>query len=64
MAERIRILVAEDHPAVRSSLTSLLGAQEDFDVVGAAEDGVAAVEMARRLTPQVVLMDHDMPRMK
>jgi DNA-binding NarL/FixJ family response regulator len=63
MADRIRIMVAEDHPLVRSSLTCLLETQGDFHVVGEAEDGHVAVELARTTGPEVIVMDYDMPRM-
>ncbi len=64
MAQSIRIVIAEDHPLVRSSLACLLNSQAGFEVVGEAEDGIEAVEMARRLQPDVMVMDYDMPRLK
>jgi len=57
----IRILIADDHALVRSGLRALLAAQSDLEVVGEAEDGVVAVEQARRLNPDVVVMDLTMP---
>lgn len=56
------VLVADDQPAVRSGLRILLES-EGFDVLGEADDGAAAVELARRLRPDVVLMDIRMPRL-
>lgn len=56
----IRILIAEDQQLVRQGLAALLRA-EDVEIVGEAEDGVAAIEMARTLKPDIVLMDLSMP---
>jgi two-component system response regulator NreC len=58
---RIRVLIADDHSVVRSGLRALLNAELDLEVVGEAEDGVAAVEKCRQLLPNVVLMDLTMP---
>lgn len=58
---RTRVLVADDHPVVRSGIVALLGATEDFEVVGEASTGLEAVELALQLTPDVVLMDLRMP---
>lgn len=58
---RIRILVVDDHPIVRSGITSVLASQADFDVVGEAENGDEAVSAAARLEPDLVLMDLRMP---
>ncbi|MGZ4792631.1 MAG: response regulator transcription factor, partial [Ilumatobacteraceae bacterium] len=57
----IRILLADDHVLVRAGLSQLLDAQPDIDVVGVACDGQEALEMARKLSPDVVLMDLQMP---
>lgn len=59
----IRILIADDHALIRESLTQLLGAQDDFDIVGAACNGREAVEMASQLEPDLVLMDLAMPEL-
>jgi DNA-binding NarL/FixJ family response regulator len=63
MAQRIRIVVAEDQPLVRTSLCYLLSSKVDFQVVGEAEDGAAAVELAQRHLPDVVVMDYAMPNL-
>lgn len=61
MPDAIRVLIADDHTIVRSGLNLLLSSEPDLRVVGEANDGAAAVEMAVRLHPDVVLMDIGMP---
>ena len=61
MSGRLRIVVCDDHPIVRSGLVALLALQPDMEVVGEAEDGHAAVDLCRRLQPRLVLMDLSMP---
>ncbi|GAB3657843.1 transcriptional regulator [Glycomyces tarimensis] len=58
----IRVLLADDHAAVRAGLRMLLDSADDIEVVDEAADGVEAVELARRLSPDVVVMDVRMPR--
>ena len=57
----IRVLIADDHAIVRDGLSRLLQTAEDFELVGTAVDGEAAVQQARELHPDVVLMDLSMP---
>ena len=57
----IRVLVADDHPAYRRGLALMLTEVDDLEVVGSADTGAVAVEMARALAPDVVLMDLRMP---
>ena len=57
----IRVIVADDHPIVRSGIVGLLSSADDIDVVGEAGDGAEAVALATRLSPDVVLMDLRMP---
>ncbi|MFF2274491.1 response regulator [Agromyces sp. NPDC058126] len=58
----IRLLIADDHPIVRDGLRGMFAGDDRFDVVGEANDGAEAVEAARGLDPDVVLMDLRMPR--
>jgi DNA-binding NarL/FixJ family response regulator len=61
-AEPIRVLVVDDHALFRRGLEMVLAQEPDIDVVGEAGDGSEALELARELTPDIVLMDIRMPR--
>jgi len=61
--EAIKILIADDHPVVREGLIAMLSREVDFKVVGEAKDGAEAVNKAKELSPDVVLMDLRMPEM-
>ena len=58
----IRVLLADDHGVIRDGLGRLIGGLEDVELVGTASDGAEAVEKARQLEPDVIVMDLDMPR--
>ena len=59
--ERIRILVADDHPMLREGLIAVLSTQQDLEVVGEAADGSEVVRLADSLKPDVILLDLEMP---
>ena len=59
----IRILVVDDHPIVRQGLKTLLEGHSGWEVIGEAADGAEAVEKARNLSPDVMVLDVTMPRM-
>lgn len=58
---RIRIVLADDHAVLRAGLRALLNAEPDMEVVGEAANGLEAVEVVERLTPDVIVMDLSMP---
>jgi DNA-binding NarL/FixJ family response regulator len=60
---KLRIVLAEDHDLLRQSFVKLLARQPDFEVVGEAYDGPTAVDLARQLKPDLVLMDVSLPGM-
>lgn len=55
--DRIRIVIADDHPVVRAGLQEILRSQPDFEIVGEASNGVEAVAQVQQVQPDVVLMD-------
>jgi DNA-binding NarL/FixJ family response regulator len=59
----IRIVIADDHPIFRAGLQGLLSAQEDFQVVGEAANGKEAVAVVRHASPDVLLVDLQMPEL-
>ncbi len=63
MADKIRVLLVDDHAILRAGLRALLKAKADIEVVDEASDGQEAVAKAERLSPDVALMDISMPVM-
>jgi DNA-binding NarL/FixJ family response regulator len=63
VTERIRLLIADDHPIVRAGLQDVLSSQPEFEVIAEATTGTEAVTLASRLRPDVVVMDLRMPEM-
>ena len=63
MAKQLRVLVVDDSPSVRAVLARKLDESPQINVVGRAADGVEALELARKLPPDVVTLDVEMPRM-
>ena len=60
-AGKIRVLLADDHAIVREGVKRILTAEPDLEVVGEAEDGLQAVEQAKKLNPDVAVLDISMP---
>lgn len=61
MKEKLTIMVVDDHAVVRMGLKALLNSVEDFNVVGEAADGKEAVELAKKLRPDIIILDILMP---
>lgn len=61
--KKVRILLADDHTVMRAGLRALFERQQNFEVVGEADDGPQAVQMATALAPEVVVMDIGMPNL-
>ncbi|MFC1634049.1 response regulator [Planctomycetota bacterium] len=59
----MKVLIAEDHGVVRQGLRALIEEEPDIEVVGEAEDGLKVVELAKQLSPDVILMDITMPNL-
>ena len=59
----IRVLLVEDQQLIRSGLSTMIGLQPDMEIVGEADNGRSAVELAQKLSPDIVLMDIAMPEL-
>jgi two-component system response regulator NreC len=63
MSGKIKVLLAEDHKTVRAGVKMIIDAEDDMMVIGEAGNGREAIEMAKELTPDVILMDISMPEL-
>ena len=59
----MRLLIADDHDVMRENIISFVSRQPDIEVIGEAKDGETAVELARKFSPDIVLMDINMPKL-
>src|SRR5438270_6947957 len=64
LADKIRILIADDHPTVLAGLASIIGMQPDMIVVAEAANGRQAVDLGRKHCPDVTLLDLRMPKLR
>jgi two-component system, NarL family, response regulator NreC len=60
-ARKISLIIADDHQIVREGLSTMLAKEPDMDVVGEAANGREAVRLAQKLSPDIVIMDVNMP---
>jgi len=63
MADRIRIMLVEDHQVVRQGLVALLSTMDDLEIVGSVGDGLEAIETFRKVEPDVTLIDLQLPKL-
>jgi two-component system response regulator NreC len=61
--EKIKIIIADDHTIFRQGLRMLLAQEDDMEVIGEAADGIEALELAKKLNPDIILLDIAMPNM-
>ena len=59
----MKILIADDHEAVRHGIKSILQAESDFEIVSEASDGIEAVEKSKQLKPDILVTDLKMPKL-
>jgi DNA-binding NarL/FixJ family response regulator len=59
----IRLLIVDDNDAIRDNIKSLVNKQPNIEVIGEAKDGESAIELARKLSPEIILMDINMPKL-
>ena len=60
--DSIKVLIVDDHALFRRGIAAVLANQEGLEVVGEAADGLEAIEKAKKIAPDVILMDLNMPR--
>src|SRR5688572_5089599 len=58
---RIKLLLADDHPVVRKGIASCLARHQHLEITGEASDGLETIRKAKQLSPDIILMDIDMP---
>jgi DNA-binding NarL/FixJ family response regulator len=63
MAEKIRIMLVEDHQVVRQGLAALLSTMDDLEIVGSVGDGLEAIDTYRKVEPDITLIDLQLPRL-
>ncbi|MBL1214435.1 MAG: response regulator transcription factor [Ignavibacteriae bacterium] len=63
MNDKINILIADDHAILRDGLKSALSIDESLNIIGEAENGVEVIELCKKLNPDIILMDINMPEM-
>ena len=63
MSEKIRVLLADDHPLMTEGLRLTISSWEEFEVIGVASDGAEAVELCRTLKPDIAILDMQMPKL-
>lgn len=63
MSEKIRVLLADDHPLMTEGLRLTISSWEEFEVVGVASDGMEAVELCRAMKPDIAILDMQMPKL-
>ena len=61
--EKVKLIIADDHVLIREGIKKLLELEESLDILGLANDGLEAVEMVRKFSPNVILLDINMPNM-
>jgi DNA-binding NarL/FixJ family response regulator len=61
--KKVRIILVDDHPVMRSGVSTLLGAEEDLEMVAEADNGFAAVRLAKELQPDLIIMDVSLPQL-
>ena len=62
MESKIKVLIVDDHTLFRRGIASVLSSEDSLEIVGEASDGLEAIEKARELVPDVIIMDLNMPR--